>query len=364
MHHNTGSVSLRVKCIAQCADEGLSEYIPNACGEYEWTRELIPIIFSPSTDPSKDLTQALSSAPAFSMIKIGRRPNCTIRLQDPSISGYHCKLIVVRAAKVKRSPSEERLQELRSANNGSGVQKSIPDVSCYLIDQSTNGTFVDNCKITKDVPALISTNQLVSLGKGKFDLAGDKLSHTFAFSIQLSSAGSGVVELEETSIGTREGYNSPLMGPEIPITRPQETQCPYSIGTSARVQTPQRSPDPSDCSSREDFFQSPSPNPPRRASPPLIARQELSNARLGTAKFVPTSACDSQFPINGSTNVTSGPIRSTSSSTTSGRLADLVKRLQVSCRSIFSIFFVAHLAPVFVHLHSRLHITGVLGGER
>lgn len=409
-----GGISLSIRCLEGCGDLSLTtDYNPTATGEYEWNEEVIPVLFDLMIDHQNNngaSLQLLKTAPSYSSISIGRRPSCTIRLKDPSISGYHCRLVVARAPRIKRSLSEERRSDNEPINEGKqlseNITQSVSNVYCYLIDSSTNGTFIDNIKIDRDVPILISSNQIISLGRGKIDEKNDgETIHTFAFTHALMpfSRYQGerrrVVELEESSVSARQD-ESPILGSVdgsvdvgmapatsriVPLTATTtETQCPRSSSTSHRynqsssiypptsiLQSPllpasyhnpmfmDRQINSQNSSAMIDgpqlskllrgsskhslessgilcppdsqiFFQSPSPNPRKSTPPPStrrISRPPSVRLGCGTATRNVPGLCpsaDSQVEVGGI------GIRATSStSTTGGRLADLVKRLQV-----------------------------------
>lgn len=299
---------LVVRAVHGCTDS--AAVTPNApSGEpQEWAKDLIPFVIDPSQTP--DMAQALATIPPYSELTVGRAPNCWLRLKDPSISGRHCRLCLVRTVvKSSREPCEGRTSS---------------NISCYIIDQSTNGTFVDHAKLPKDVPTLLSPDQIVSLGRGRDgDIATTQ--HVFAFSVSIVfSSRPGVVELEEAT-SHEPPLSEPLDTSGVPRPPPFLSSAPTSRAHFTQLQE-EAPPPPSSivrAARRVDGFDD--------ADHTDTTTHPTSSLRFVTpppSSRRPPNLRQQQPQPQQQQQCTELPLRTCSGCTPSSRITDLVKRLQ------------------------------------
>merc|ERR1719210_328984 len=77
--------------------------------------------------------------PSQGSLTIGRRPNCTIVCGDAAVSGVHCVVSVASVA--------------------------LHELACEVEDRSTNGTFVNDVRLSKGQRMPVSDGDIISLTK-------------------------------------------------------------------------------------------------------------------------------------------------------------------------------------------------------
>lgn len=165
---------------------------------------MTPIVYDPCYHHTglEPLCQQLSPHEQFS---IGRAMSCHIRVRDTCVSGKHCCIILVRhSLRHNGAPETDPPHEVRQLqaqtnvcqdcktplrSNRSTGGHHVPSrsvVIMYVVDYSSNGTYVDDERLVKGIPYQLLPTQTVSLCRARGDPTQQHHDHAFAFQVAMT----------------------------------------------------------------------------------------------------------------------------------------------------------------------------------
>lgn len=134
--------------------------------------------FHSNSAEQKPNTSLCELLPDDRVLSVGRAAQCDFRVKDAFVSGKHCCIFLSHHGE---KPRDERLiprlQQEHVDDPNWDVPKRVLDsedsgVSIYLMDHSSNGTFVNGRKVLRGVPQRLSPYDVVTLYRRSSSDAG------------------------------------------------------------------------------------------------------------------------------------------------------------------------------------------------